>query len=421
MKTKKMHIVGVIAAIMGFIMLALFFISVSPVIKSVEPNNSLIRTMQVEQITNGEQIENLISKFDYYDTSYDDTSIYFEGVMAVAVNNSDNISSANDTLDKKFKTRYDYTTNEFFVEVSLFDEGVLVDSWEKVATPNYDEELDEGYLELDGEKVYISECFDDSVIDNCFAPAAAAVGVGAVCVFAVAAVVIMAVPTSAYEEIGYKIEQIVETVVEAVKSFWSWLKRWVKKTFTRTVVTETTTTVHVPTMIIDGVKFEARAKSKAEVKALPRTDAEGMPIYYLAYASGIPNQKNVEDTSLKEGEIFIGNPLTLEQAISVLTTPEVTVVEVTKELKFSYVPSIFSYYESDIIDVMDFVGYHEMTPRNKPEWDCNGVVFGMPHYHPVETYNLQVEVSKGTKTYRHHAFFMEFNVSTWLQYEYGKV
>lgn len=412
MKTK---LVGIIATIMGFIMLALFFLSVTPVIKSVEPKDSLIRTVQVEQITNGEQVVNLISKFDYYETSYDDTSIYFEGILPVKISNADNISSGNDTLDKKFKTRYNYTTNEFIVEVSLLDNGIVTESWEKVATPHYDEELDEGYLELDGERVYISECFDDTVIDNCVAGTIIA---GAGCVAAVAAVIIIvATPPSTYQEIGYKIEQVVETVVEKIKSFWGWLKRWVKRIFTRTrtVVKETVTTVYAPSISINGVKCDTVAKTKAEIIALPRGEQYSeTPIYYLAYASGLALDGETKDTSLESDGLFIGPQITYEQAVAIMTQPNYTEVE-RDNVKFRYVNSVYTYWQYDIINLMNepTVGFNSDTPCNRPERHNGGLL----HYHPMAKYFVNVPFidkkknKEYTKKYRPHAFFMEPNVT----------
>lgn len=103
-----------------------------------------------------------------------------------------------------------------------------------------------------------------------------------------------------------------------------------------------------------------------------------------------------------------------------MTTSQVATV-VRDGVTYSFIPSIYTYYESDILDVMDMIGYHTDTPRLKPEWHLieNGSVNGLPHYHPANIYDLQVNKGNGTKTFRHHAFFWEFNFSIWNTYQYA--
>ena len=121
---------------------------------------------------------------------------------------------------------------------------------------------------------------------------------------------------------------------------------------------------------------------------------------------------------LPDGGMYISGEITFEQAVAVMTSK--VVVELQRDgIIYSFIPSVYSYYESDIISVMDVytVGYHETTPKLKPEQHClgNGST-GFFHYHPMSCHDLQVKKGKGTKTYRHHAFFMIPDMSYWYRY-----
>lgn len=178
-------------------------------------------------------------------------------------------------------------------------------------------------------------------------------------------------------------------------------------------------TIPAPAITIDGIRYDTKVKTKSEIKALPRV-RDYIPIYYLAFASGVSETNGIVDTSLPDGGLFIGSEISFSQAIEVLTTNVVSEV-VRDGTTFTYIPSVYAYNESNILSVMDIVSYHSQTPRNNPEWHFigNSSVTGFPHYHPNEIYDISVKKGNGTKSYRHHAFFLNFDVTTWLGYQYS--
>ena len=181
-------------------------------------------------------------------------------------------------IEKKFSTNYNYLTNEFILEVKIYQDGILIDSLSQEANPLYDAEKDEGYIEFEGERIYLADCLDIDVLNDCVA-FADDIAIGALVASALLITVVVTSP-SVQQTITTTVTQVVETVVSAVKSFWSWLTSWITKTFTRTVTTTTTVTTYTPTLTISNVKYETKTVTFTDLKSYP------VGKYYLCFVSG---------------------------------------------------------------------------------------------------------------------------------------
>lgn len=224
---------------------------------SQEELSANVRNVIATQSTYEDCINEFIEKFDDYKIDSDDNSILFEGILGVDISAIDVIAiSGDETAERRIKTKYNLESNEFYVEIQTIQGGEILENITKSATPLYDGEREEGYLELEGERYYLSECIDNSSIDNCSMTVAS---VGAVVAMALAVTIVVTPPT-VHQQILQSTKRVVETVVQAVRSFWGWFTRWVKRVFTRTRVETVTTviTTYTPTIEIDGAKIETK-------------------------------------------------------------------------------------------------------------------------------------------------------------------
>lgn len=408
MKTIKK--VGFIAIILAFVMLMFSLFNGTPVAREVKVRT--LDTGSIASLSYDERAQQELEQFDEYEVYEQQNGdiIKFVGTRSYSAGeftDCDYVDLNYEDVNVTYDLSCDTNTSEVTVEVTYEqnDEVVNVD-YVNISKIEYqeDEECAIIYFE-DGTIVNSHDYLSEETLDNCVAIAAAAAGTVTVLL------------------------QVVVVVLVAVIVYYvlSWLFPWLERAVTsyryerRTAYKQQT--YAVPAITINGVRYEAKPKTKAEVKALPRKKSGSDPaVYYLAFASGISNKKDVKDTVLTEGGLYIANKITYAEAIEVMTTSEVA--KVTRDgVTYSFIPSIYSYYETDVLAVMDDirVGYHEDTPRMYPEWHIigEGTVNGLPHYHPQKKYDLQIEKEKGTKIYRHHAFFTVFNLSTWNTYKYA--
>lgn len=407
MKTIKK--VGFIAIILAFVMLMFSLFNGTPVAREVK-----VRTIDanaVASLSYNEKAQQELDKFDEYEIyeHQNDGIIKFVGTRSYAAGeftDCDYVDLNDEDVSVTYDLACDTNTSEVGIEITYEQDGEVINKdYLNISKIEYQEDKECAIIYFeDGTVVNSNDYLGDEALDNCMVIAAAA---GTITVLAPVVVFVL-------------VAVIVLCVV-------CWLFPWIQSSVTNYRYERQTTykkeTYAIPAITINGVRYEAKPKTKAEVKALPRKKSGSDPaVYYLAFASGISHKKDVKDTVLTEGGLYIANKITYAEAIEVMTTSEVA--KVTRDgVTYSFIPSIYSYYETDVLAVMDDirVGYHEDTPRMYPEWHIigEGTVNGLPHYHPQKKYDLQIEKEKGTKIYRHHAFFTVFNLSTWNTYKYA--
>ena len=407
MKTiKKLSIAAIVLAVF---MLVVFTLGGKPIISKA--NVRTIDTDAIATLSYDEKAQQELDKFDEYEVYEHQEKngvIKFVGTRSYAAeefSDCDYVAMTDEEVNVTYDLSCDTNTTSVSMEITYEqkDEVLNVD-YVNISKIEYQEDSESAIIYFeDGTVVNSKDYLGDETLDNCVVIAAAAAGTMTVLL------------------------QVVVVVLVAVVVYFvlSWLFPWIKRAITNyryeNRTTYQSTTYAIPAIAIDGIRYEAKAKSKAEVQALPRKNKDNdPPIYYLAFASGISNRNGITDTVIPAGGLYISNQITYEQAIGVMTTSQVATV-VRDGVTYSFIPSIYTYYESDILDVMDMIGYHTDTPRLKPEWHLieNGSVNGLPHYHPANIYDLQVNKGNGTKTFRHHAFFWEFNFSIWNTYQYA--
>ena len=215
---------------------------------------------------------------------------------------------------------------------------------------------------------------------------------------------------------------IVVIVYHVLKWFFSWISgtrisyRNVEK------VVEETRVVTTPAIMINGFRYETVAKTKEEIETLVKTktktaDDKEEYVYYLAFSAGIAYDGVSSDNTIEPNGLYIGPEISFEQACGILTSQIYTTCE-HDGISFSYIPSIYSYWEYGVLDVLNQpnVGYHPNTLYGCPE-SHNG---GLYHYHPFECYYVAIPFLKNgrevSKNYRPHAFFIGHNVSGYLTY-----
>lgn len=300
------------------------------------------RSVAVAATTYEDQINYIIDKFDTYTTDSDEVSVSFEGSLTTGLSSVDFVADTDINTEKKVKARYNYETNEFYVEIQLLRDGVIVETVEQSATPLYDEELDEGYLEIDGERYYFSECFDADNIDDCAVAITASAGVAAIGILAICAITIAVTPPSVHQQFIQNVQQLKVTFTENIKSFFGWFTRWVKKTVTR-IITKTTTTVvtnYTPAIEINGKRVETKVVTVAELKKYPSGR------FYLCFVNN--------------EQIYISPMITEETAIAILLSG--TVVK-DKNTGKDMLASTYTLLQNDAYRVAVAAGLSERTPN----------------------------------------------------------
>jgi hypothetical protein len=382
----KKHYKKIICAVLCLILLTGF--SITGLFNSNKADFDFsARQIDVEQMTYGEKVETLINQFNSYEAKNTATTISFDGDMFASVGEIlgfDSLSNLEDEVVKKFATTYDYETNTFYMNVSYYSGDILLESVEAEVEPMHDEARDDGYIEYEGQRFYFSESFDVDTLNECIAGVddLVVVGVGAVIVCGI--LITMAVtPPSVHQEIIRNITYVVETVVQAVKSFWGWFTRWVTQIFTRTKAVESTTiiTTKTPTLQINGSKIETKAITKEAAMALPKT------AYYLAFADPTNNLFYVSIVNIQKSI-----------AIAIMAAPMVT--PCIANTSYTMVASVYTIYETSAIHIMDQVGYNARTPKYSPEEEK-----GFFHYHSVATIIVKSSKYPNGSPHSPHMFF----------------
>lgn len=410
MNTRSLY-TRIIAIFVSVVMLVAVVLGVLPKIKldgTVKVRNISIN--QESNLSHEEKAAKKLEVFNQYEISiadYNDDILKFCGdrtMFASEFSECEFVCMSNEEIDIDYDIECNRATTEIAATITYSqDDNEINQENIHVNQVIYDEETQSTYIYFDdGMVVNSSELLnDDNYLDNCVVGAATA----AITVTFVEVVVVVLVAVVVYKVLSW---------------FFPWLAKKITSWRYEQKTTYKPTTIALPALNIDGVRYETKAKTKAEVESLPRKVDGELAIYYLAFASGIANNSGITDTFVPAGGLYIGDKISYEQAVEVMKSSVVT--EVTRDnVTYSFIPSIYSYYESDIINVMNEVGYHTDTPILYPEWHSvgDGDVLGVPHYHPSERYDLQVNRGNGTKTYRHHAFFTQFDMSVWNQFSYS--
>ena len=372
MKTRTKVFTSIIAIMLSVV---IAFTAMMFIANTDQTVSASTRTVALEQITYEEQVNYLIDKFDEYSINNNDYVLEFEGILPISLLDVDNASDIQEETNKVVKTNYDLTTNEFFVNVEVYQDNILIESWNEIVTPLYDEEKDEGYIEYKGERYYLSESLTSDVIDDCVvATAAASAGLLAA---AALCVTIVLTPPSVHQEIIQSISHVTETIVQAVKSFWSWFTSWITKVFTRTVVTTTVVTTYTPSLTISGKKVETKEVSLTDLK---REDRYPKGEYYLClvsskkiYISCLPIE-DFEAVSILSGGIKVKDENTGEEMLA----------------------STYTRFMDDAYRVTVAAGLNPRTPYLKPDYEHGGY-----HYHS------SIEVLVNDNLHSPHSFFVE--------------
>lgn len=169
MRTRSKVFTSIIALILSAVIALTVFTA-----NANQTVSASMRTVALKQMTYEEQVNYLIDKFDEYSISSNEYNLEFEGVLPVSLLDTDHTSDIQEETNKVIKTNYDITTNEFFVNVEVYQDNILIESWNEIVTPLYDEEKDEGYIEYEGERFYLSESLTSDVIDDCVVATATA-------------------------------------------------------------------------------------------------------------------------------------------------------------------------------------------------------------------------------------------------------
>lgn len=254
----------------------------------------------------------------------------------------------------------------------------LIESWNEVVSPLYDEEKDEGYIEFEGQRYYFSDCLEIESLNECIAGVddAIVIGGGTLAVVALA-VTIVVTPPSVHEEIINTVTEITETVVQTVRSFWRWFKRWITKTFTRTrkVTTTTVQTVYTPTLEIDGIQIKTKEVSLTDLK---KENLYPSGKFYLCYVSS---------------KIYISTvEISQSAAIAVLKSG---IVQVDKNTGKEMLASTFTRGRNDAFTIASIAGLNPRTPYEKPDFEK-----GAYHYHS------SVEVFVNNELRSPHSFYL---------------
>lgn len=376
MKTKTKILKYLLAFILGVLFIFQGTIIIFPHEVEFNKTNALVRSVPISYTSYEEQVNILINSFSDYSSYNNSCGIQFEGSLPINLLNEDSIADSNKNYEKKIKTNYDFTTNLFWVEISVYEETVMIDSWQETVEPLYDKEKDEGYIEIDNERFYLSECFKSDTLDNCFVPAIAIGAVGVVAASALAVTILVASPTIR-QEICQTVTTVVETVVQSVRTFFGWFCRWIKQTFTRThtVTTPSVVTKYTPTLIINGINIETE---EVTINDLYREDKYPKGNYYLCFVS-----KKIYVSVL---------PIKDYEAKEILKSGTI----VTDENSGSQMlASTYTRCKDDAYRIAVAAGLNSRTPYSKPEFE-----HGAYHYHS------SIEKEINGEIHSPHSFFL---------------
>lgn len=388
--------IGFLALFLAFVMTVTSVFNGMPITRKIK-----VRTIDAESIATlsyDERARQELEQFDEYEIyeQQNGNIIKFVGTRSYSsgeFTDCDYIGLNDEDVNVTYNLSCDTNTSEVTVEITYKqnDEVLNVD-YISIPKINYQEDGNAIIYFEDGTTINSNDYLSEEPLDHCAVViAAAAAGTATVLIEIVTFVLVSVI----------------------VYYIFSWLFPWRSRPTTSYRYEKKTTykqqTYAVPAVTINGIRYEAKPKTKAEIEALPHQKEYGdTPNYYLAFASGIAVEGEIKDTSLNSDGLFIGPQINYEQAKSILTNPTYTQVEINK-VTYNYVVSVYTRWQSDITALMNdpLVGYSTRTPFNKPE-KHNG---GLLHYHPMDIYVVKLPFKKAngkvyTKDYQPHAFFL---------------
>lgn len=95
--------------------------------KVLEQDNVAVRTIEVAQTTYQEQVESVINDFESYTIDTSNESLCFNGILPMSLGELigfDGLSTETYQAEKRVTTNYDYKTNIFRVEVSIWSKQI---------------------------------------------------------------------------------------------------------------------------------------------------------------------------------------------------------------------------------------------------------------------------------------------------------
>ena len=244
--------------------------------QATKANEFKVRTIETANFSYAQQANLMLEKFNSYDADVQDSGISFNGEMNASMSELLGIEFLADKkgdVKKKFKTWYDFETGLLKLSISFYDENGFIEEICETAEPVIDEELDDAYIEYEGEKIYFSEVFDKDSMDNCSATVAVVAGGGitagavvvggAVIVGALVISIVAADPTiltNTVTTVSTTVVKVVETIKSSTKRFFRWFTTWITRVILRPVTTTTTTTVTIktPAITINNKRIETK-------------------------------------------------------------------------------------------------------------------------------------------------------------------
>lgn len=268
-----------------------------------------IRTIETKQSSLVTETQKFIDKFDTYQSSSTDNTIEFEGTMFASVGELiglDVLDAENQQLTKRYKTKYDFSKNLFYLTVTYYNENeIIVESIEYCVDPTYDEDKDDVFVEFENEKIYFSESFVADAINECIAGVDDAIYlVGGVVIVGGLLITIAASQPEVIQETITTVKYITEKIEQKVASVWSWIKRFVTTYITvkKTVVTKSYKEVKVPTIELNKEKIITKAIATTALAQMKQGE------YFLAFY----------DPS--NGQFYLSTaPISFESAVAIMS------------------------------------------------------------------------------------------------------
>jgi len=348
-------------------------------ITSFLPKNQelVVRDINVDEIgtlSYEEKTKQILSSFDNYNVSSDESKITFEGEIDMSsfdLTGFQFLSTSATNTTKKYMTKFDVETEKIYVTTQYLQEECVVFEETIEATPYYDEENNDYFIDMpSGEKISISETLLCDNLDECLT--AEIVGTGVVVAF-VAFAILVNDPT-----VIKNVTTVITQVITWVRSFFSWFfSLFTQKTTyqTSTVVTYVST----PSVTIQGTKYQTKELTKSN------TDCLVQGCYYLCFADPTNGKMYI---SIFKIEFVI--------AQGIMYSP--TLVPCIGNSNKDMIVSVFSLSQSAAYSLTCSVG----IAKNTPEVHGTGYYY---HYHSVyEKLTRQGDLA------RPHAFFLVFDI-----------
>ena len=377
----------------GFIFVfVLSVITIGSLNFSPSNDEEVIRQVDIEYRTREEQLVSMLDSFDYYNFEKNNNHFEFDSEKLVNFDNGNNYEYLSDVesgvLKQKISTDYNLEQNVFTVKISYYDGDNIVSETTKETVPVYDEEKDDAYVIVNGDKYYFSETFDIDEFEQCVALVDDAVIIGgAVIVGAVALTLCAASSSVNYDvvtQVTYEVQTFFESVKSAICSFFSWFVRWIKVAVTRVVekIVTVVTKIVTPAITVNNERVETKEISVSDIKNKEKNK------YYLVFA----------DTT--NGKMYISNAIKKEIAIAILCFP--IVVKCIGNSSVEMMASTYTVMRDDAYDIAYSAGINPRTPYGNPDYE-----HGFYHYHSIAT--AMVKTKNGSyETRSPHSFFFYY-------------